>query len=678
MRTFSLLFLSFFILGKVFPILLYKNKPVLNIANLKSEIIQIDQKNKLISYFINPNIYLINLRYLTVPDRVQILFGSENFRTKELVEKNRKIIFFSGSNESPGFLLKGYGSFGKIFAHAEPSNLLLGITCFGLVLITLLSRLFGLIFTVLFSLWLFEFNKFNYLSFPTFVYSFALALLGLKSGEKYGKTARLVFVTTGLVAAVSCLLIVPLYIKTSTFILHPDEPGKITSILKLLKNKQVDLFYYLHPHLLLKLGAFFVSILSNTTNFETVSLYARLVSLFSYFACFFVSFYFGNLIGGARLGILSALVWGTFLLPWITGIHIKEDALLTLFLGLNALFIIKFIQDKKDINLILAFIFSGLSFSAKYTGLISLFYTLAAAMYVYLRNSKSKLILHAFSGLIIFTSIFIFVNQINFDNYDKFAQGFKLESTRFQKSHGGVAIKPLDNLFLFYFFETFVIFEPLLGILFLASLINGFKEKRIEMIVLSSLTLLFYLIPELGPGKPAPQYHRYILPSYLFVAPLIASILYKHFFQVIFILYALITLVIKLNLALADDTRKISTEIKLEAEKLGIKSYYFGYAIFYPYELNSILKLLDSTSEGLSLFIRSQYICERFTKGRVLKRAGLTFVTCSLTDSIKKPNIKISKPFFDKPFFNPSLQIFLIPEKELRSIILTVQKFLKN
>ncbi|MCS6893714.1 MAG: glycosyltransferase family 39 protein [Deltaproteobacteria bacterium] len=627
--------------------------------------------DRVVTKISNPNPWLISVNYILFPERLQFL-NKEDCVFSRLKQTKQVSANFTQKCKELKFNLKNSRSIHQIFASVHPSFFsLLLTTCF-IALVFLSNRFFGVCLTFFYLVWVVLLNRFNYFYLP--VLSFLVYFASLLSKTKVeNRSKQIIFVgVVSMLATVFCLF--SLHHKVSKTIFHPDENTKIRQIESLLESSGVPSPFYLHPLLLIKLGGKIVEWFSESITKDSISFFARFVNIFSYVGTGLVVFWLGNLLGGFSLGLISSLIWFSFLLPFVTAVAIKEDMLMCFWLSSNSVFILKFFEGRRISDLLFAFLFAGLAFSSKYSGLLAIGYTKFIALWSAIKFRSWWITIGSVLGLILCLVVFVLINDINLSVFDEFARGFKKEVSRIERGHFNLVTAGYDYLYLFYFFHNFLGYEGFFcGILIIAALMTARGElKNIHFGFLLCLFLIFYLVPEHAPGKAFPQYHRYILPCYVFISPLIAHLIrISKFAYLIFFTNVILTTFFKSQLAYGVDTTEESLRLSTEARNSNIEIAYFAYS--FP-QLTGSGFLMDKINQyksrdlnnPLILVITNNFFCDRFYKGRVYTTARLKFVQCSVVSELVRDQGKFGNALVSRPFFNPEIKFAVLQKRLFR------------
>lgn len=309
---------------------------------------------------------------------------------------------------------------------------------------------------------------------------------------------------------------------------HPDEVPKVNALLEMRSHGDLNPRYFLHPSLLLYSTYFMNEMLrffgANGAWGESAFLAGRYVSALAGTASILVLFLLARRLFTPGISLLAAALLAVSPLHVTVSRYLKEDALLTFFVLLTMLFLIKAVQDGRRMSLVLSAVAAGMGASTKYSGILLLLPLLLAP---WLRSGSlrpDKALLRTAICCLPLAALTFFICT----PYSVFDSATFLKDLAYEKHHltGGhtVGIDPWSQLWMFHVARSII---PGIGTLpfFAASIGIGicFWLRRMDALLLAGTLLLFYLPAEWAQSKPEPQPERYIVPCLPFLALLAAQ-----------------------------------------------------------------------------------------------------------------------------------------------------------
>jgi len=352
---------------------------------------------------------------------------------------------------------------------------------------------------------------------------------------------------------------------------HPDEYPKFLAVNRMYDQGTFNPGYFKHPTLLLYL-TYFVNFIHHTffssLSFDqTVYISGRVVSASLGSIAVWLVFLIGKNLFSNFTALFASLLLAVYPLHITCSRYIKEDIILTTMLLFSVYFTVKAAKNSKFIFVILSFIFAGLTFGSKYTGLIAITVPFLAP---WIKSNSIipdfNLLGKCFIGLLFFPIGFLMSTPYSVLDTKMFLKDFLYEKRHAVKGHS-FSIDPWSQFWIYHFSRSIKN-----GVTILNTAMIGFcisfliTKKQIIYWILFYLLILFYIPSEYFPLKPAPQPERYIMPVLPFIAILIAVTVdqlkaskYKLLCLILGILLIVFPLNRSINLAkdLKPDTREV-------------------------------------------------------------------------------------------------------------------------
>ncbi|MCS6893872.1 MAG: hypothetical protein NZO16_04820 [Deltaproteobacteria bacterium] len=543
-----------------------------------------------------------------------------------------------------------------------------------------------LIIEILLAIWIFAFIGYANFLYP--VYFKILVQTICLSSKFFGKllNSENNFFLSKLMSPlliIGCLLVTVLSVwhrtqlinRATKYFYHPDEGKMLTQthfyLQHSLSSKAVSQqTVFKHPPMSAKFLAFVTKKFFNTRHQNSVTKYRYIQLYVSLVTCFLISL--ACLLVAGPLGLfLGISVSTSSTLISLSGLYIKEDILLALFTSLFVLGILFFLKKSNICYLIVSSIALILSITVKYSGLLN-FLILVVTFPLYAKERCKKVLFGIFCGFIA-GILLVFLLLPEFFLYSKKTLGgFFYELKRGLSGHHGFKVSWWDYLGLFMPYNVFFDYENFIfGFLTIPAVVLAWvKRHNSQSLFLLIGFVLNVLAFELSSGKPHPQYHRYLLPSYIFLIPLIAASL-----KTLFCYRPLSTIILLgfffqgniANLIELSDL-KLATEGKYQASRANFLNSCKSpnricriYGKFIPKDVNQqhdenrllVLRYVINDM-ALNRYLQSKLDLRRLIE---LNKIHLILLHGNLTKTIS------ARRGF-KPFLNPSYYIFAFKEPQ--------------
>ncbi|MBL7662336.1 glycosyltransferase family 39 protein [bacterium] len=316
---------------------------------------------------------------------------------------------------------------------------------------------------------------------------------------------------------------------------HPDELQKATLLSKMVKNQTIDPNYAALPPLLLYLSWFVAQPLEwlNYPEGNSVVRYllsGRIVNVITGSLSIYLIYCIGRRLSSSFTGVLAALFLAFSPLHVTNSRYMKEDALFVFFTLACVLAVLKAIQAGKLRYLYFAGFLAGVSFGAKYTGLVTIACVLAVP---WLKSERLTfkpdltLLKHSLAATLLMPVGFLATMPYVFLSLDRFTflyYGIRTESLHAMRGHLGLVIDAWSQFWM-YHLSTGLIPGVSLLVLTFALLQTGITLRDLEtkFLLIVGGMLIFYIPPEWAVSKPPPQPDRYVLACVPFIALLAAE-----------------------------------------------------------------------------------------------------------------------------------------------------------
>ena len=446
---------------------------------------------------------------------------------------------------------------------------------------------------------------------------------------------------------------------------HADETKKLR-FLNSFRNSVLGKHDFHHPLLMIQLGRI-TNLIYEPFLGTMTSL--RLVSVFSGSLILIFSYLISERIRNNKFGWFYILNLCLMPILVIHAHYFKEDMIYTAFSLGSIWAFFKFIDNPNIKNNFILCICLGLTISSQYKGfLLPIIFFLF--ILIFYKNERKKIVLKNLC-FVFFISIILFL-VINYPIF--FQPKVFLKGVIFQLQHisDGHLIKTrsTDYFFTFHLFKSLMPgMTPLVASFSILSLIyyirNWFKLLLIEKFFIFYI-LIFYLIHEISPTKPPPDFMRYMIPI---IAPLIFlncklvfKILEKN--KYLGLILAITLLVgpliesILLTKNLKHDTRELAADyfIKYKSKIIGEK-----YTQQFP-EVRSLVRkpISEYQNDGIRYLVASSFEYQRFIdtienhtqQNEVVHEYYQTYINL-----FKYPYIEIKPRYKSFAFSNPIIRI---------------------
>lgn len=194
--------------------------------------------------------------------------------------------------------------------------------------------------------------------------------------------------------------------------------------------------------------------------------------------------------------------------------YMKEDILQTacLYLSLWQFFRLVEIPDRR--NTLLLGLFTGLALSSHYKS-VMLAPVLGVAPFLIGIKQSWKLYPKLLAAAGVSLVVFVLVNYPMLLDFDNFIAGFEHERTHALRGHA-IKVYPVAHLFSFHIRHSIIpgltLPVALLSGLGIGHVIIRWKSTGWKEQLLLVYTVVFYLVVEISPTKPYPDFMRYVIP----------------------------------------------------------------------------------------------------------------------------------------------------------------------
>ncbi|MCS6961203.1 MAG: hypothetical protein NZT61_01695 [Deltaproteobacteria bacterium] len=641
-----------------------------------------EETERILTRFENSS-FFSSVKYLKFPKKIRFKDNPDCDIEKS---ENFVRVTFNKKCQAVDFILKKASSVDLILAQSIPSLWLIIVSSVLLSLLFLSSWAVAFAILPFYCIWLFGYSKFNAFYLPlalliTFILTTLKPVIDYKCTACFIPNFSRIFVF--LCLGLNLFVTLVFYDKTARTIFHPDEPIKILQIERLLADKPLEQSMFLHPLALVKSGASFVRVFGEKIDRFEISFYSRLASLASFLVLTAAIFMASNRIWNNQVALNSVLIWVSWLLPFVASVAIKEDMIFCLWTGLNILSLLFFFEKPGIFRIILVFVTAGFAFSSKYTGVLTVMYSM---FLVFVKMASSDIsnfrrFVESVSSIVLGASlsfaVFCVINEVDENNFGKFLRGFLKEVSRVEHGHTNILVSSLDYMFLFYFFETFFRYENILpSILIIGGLFYAIRHLTLNSGLIVLLFLFYYFVCEINLGKAFPQFHRYLLPGYIFASMLIGYFVTNSSFgRMLLLLHLIVGFYVKGKLAFLPDTTQVALTIVQSSKGLFSKIVFFGYSFprmsldkqYFSVD-NFLQKLPDkddlwetpqSMLTNQVMFAWNSFFCERYHRGQINRRAWVRFVQCELFQTHGEKVGSLANAFWAKPFFNSQIDLLV-------------------
>jgi 4-amino-4-deoxy-L-arabinose transferase-like glycosyltransferase len=296
---------------------------------------------------------------------------------------------------------------------------------------------------------------------------------------------------------------------------HIDEPVKVDFIKQGTQN-------FNHPILMLQLVRM-TNLAFGFTNDQHIVVLGRSIVTLCAMVTVFLSYLLARRVVRHRGAlIVAAGVAGSPTLV-IHAHYLKEDTLLTLWLMASLLAFLKFTELATWRTAMWLGLAAGLAFSSHYKAILLVPLFVTAPMFGALTGQASAIRrsrLAQFYGYLMFagllaTVVFLLVNWPLVHDVEGFLTGAGTEA-RHSIDGEDARIRPTDfwlGFHLFYSLAPGMSWPALaVGLTGLLWILLRWHREGFQDRLLAGYVLLFYLVPEISPLKPAPDFARYMVP----------------------------------------------------------------------------------------------------------------------------------------------------------------------
>ncbi|MCB0339095.1 MAG: glycosyltransferase family 39 protein, partial [Bdellovibrionales bacterium] len=312
---------------------------------------------------------------------------------------------------------------------------------------------------------------------------------------------------------------------------HSDEPRKVAIVGRMMRSGDFNPAYFLHPSLLLYLTALVTKIFSMfgigaDLGPNMLFLAGRSVSAITGTLSVALLFFLTRRLFSNPTALIASALFAVFPLHVTCSRYMKEDALLTFWVLLTALLVVRAVQQNRVNQLYFAGLCAGFAAGSKYTGILTVGLVLLAPWL------KSQTLMPELRWLRVSCTAallapigFLICTPYSLIDYQTFLSDFAYERRHMLRGHT-VAIDAWSEFWMFHFGRSILpgmtVVPALLSILGLGLFIS---KRSFQGLFVIGLVLMFYLPAEWVKAKPAPQPERYILPCLPFLAVAAAELI---------------------------------------------------------------------------------------------------------------------------------------------------------
>ena len=287
-------------------------------------------------------------------------------------------------------------------------------------------------------------------------------------------------------------------------------------------------YYYYHPLVMIDLAQG-VGFLLQAETIESFIDIGRVLSVMAGGLLIFGTFMLARLVLPDLPALAAAAA--TAATPVVT-VHariFKEDIFLAAFLVLAFAALIRLLQSPAPHRAILLGVFAGLTAGSKYVGFLFLLFAVFAIIFVQTPGPPRKpLRLATVSGVAIGTFLLVMLPAIR--RIERWHKHVNFEIRHAVEGHD-VSLPLRLTSGLFHLRESLLpgLGAPLLmaGIIGLAAPLVAARERRMPLALIASFAVLWYVVHEITPLKPYPDFSRYMVPLAPLLAILAASFVYE-------------------------------------------------------------------------------------------------------------------------------------------------------
>ncbi|MFH2138164.1 MAG: phospholipid carrier-dependent glycosyltransferase [Candidatus Omnitrophota bacterium] len=450
---------------------------------------------------------------------------------------------------------------------------------------------------------------------------------------------------------------------------HPDEIKKVDFI----KTHKQD---FRHPILMLQSVRLLNVFFCYTPDQSVVELGRASTAFYGALAVLFAYLIFRQSIP-KRYALFAALTVAMSPSMVIHSHYLKEDIIFTCSALLSLLLFIEFIRYRDLRRALLFGVGLGLAISAQYKGflLIPFYFVMPIVIEVKEKWRYYRSIISAFcvSG---FT--FLLVNYPIVFNFSTFRHGFLLEKNHALQGHA-IKISALSQCFGFHFFNSLI---PGMTLLIAVLAVSGivysiFRWRQIKWIekVLLFYAGYLYLLHEIVPLKPFPDFIRYmipIIPVMDFFAVKIILVINNYLIRTRLRVLVYPLLLLTLGIPFHDSLQLVNNlnkDTRMQAEKWikerNKNALYEEYASIHK----DMFSLVEADiplvrKNGVDCLVVSSFVYDRYIFGSSLKDQYENVYEAAKTyrELFKLPYEEISPAYKSFAFSNPTIRIINISE----------------
>ena len=332
------------------------------------------------------------------------------------------------------------------------------------------------------------------------------------------------------------------------------------------------------------------------------------------------------------LPLLAAFAVATSPIMVVHAHYLKEDIILTFFLMVSLLILLEYVHRPGWTSAAALGVAMGLACASHYKG--SLLVILCALVSVLLPGNRRSCLRMLPVVVLSVAAVFLAVNYPLIFDYFTFKRGFIFEYRHALGGHYGIKISAIQQYGGFHLINSLVpgvtAGMAIIGAVAIAWSAVLWRKAHVSIRILLLYIALFYMLPELSPLKPFPDFMRYVIPI---VPPLIlfALMAVKTLWSsvpnpglkmavplvmiaiIIYPLYCTIRLVHEIN----DDTR---ARAEAWLQHSSQKAKYELYTSAKRYDVKSVTRLNveQERKKGVAFFVSSSFMYERFEFGSTL------------------------------------------------------------
>jgi hypothetical protein len=450
---------------------------------------------------------------------------------------------------------------------------------------------------------------------------------------------------------------------------HPDEPKKV----RFIETNTQD---FQHPILMLQVVRA-VNYFAHFTDKQAIATLGRTV-IAAFGAATAVLCY---LLARAALRESSAYVVAALAAtsPILTAHshYLKEDIVLTFFCLLSLLLLFRYIRVMDSLSLVGLGVATGLALSSHYKGILLFVVYVLGPVFVPIKDRRRY-----FKGLITCATVAIFtflvVNYPIFSHQKVFNRGISFDLRHIFRGHGSsvhaIKIYATSELFGFHLVNSIIpgitLVVALFALAFLVATLLRWKHSSWREKILIVYVLLFYLVVEVSPTKPFPDFMRYVIP----VIPVLLYFSVRGVEMVVDCLQfvgakrAFAALVaVAFSLPLYESIRLVGDldeDTREKAERLIAENHWQTKSETYAalradvWSL-STLNIQAERDNGVTHLVASSFMYDRFIHGKSLKNQGEAVYEAyqKYGELFSLPFTEITPPYKSFAFHNPTVRI---------------------